>query len=165
MSFGAAWRPLLPLVLTAALLLSACGERDDTGAAEPAPRLTKPQLVKKLGAVCQQHTDRQAIAVERFDKEHGIPYGVNREKATDAQLEEELVKVILPIVRDTIHDLEGLRPSRAQEADFEAFLRALEHGVAYSERHPDWIGGGGTEPFARARALSWKLGTALCGQA
>ena len=73
--------------------------------------------------------------------------------------------MILPIVRDNIHDLEKLRPPRSQEADFKAFLGALRHGIEYSERDPSWLTRGSTEPFIRARELSAKLGTALCGQA
>jgi hypothetical protein len=155
----------LSLALAAAPALVGCGSSGDQVAVETVPRLKKPQLVTKLGDICQEHTDRQVIEVERFDKKHGIPYGPRHEKATDAQLQEELVKVMLPIVRDNIHDLEELRPNRAQEADFKAFLRALEHGVEYSERDPSWLTSGSVEPFSKARELSWKLGTALCGQA
>jgi hypothetical protein len=151
-------------LVVVALLLTSCGGSEEP-TAEAAPRLTKPQLVKKLGEVCQEHTDYQVEAIERFDKKHGIPYGINHEKAADKQLEQELVEVILPLVRDNIHDLAELRPSRPQEADFKAFLRALEHGIAYSERDPSWVVDATPEPFAKARALSWKLGTALCGQA
>ena len=154
----------LSLAFAAALVLVGCGGSDGPAAESP-PRLTRPQLVHRLGEVCQEHTDRQVVAIERFDRKHGIPYGARHERATAAQREEELVKVILPIVRDTIHDLEGLRPPRKQEADFRGFLRALEHGVAYSERDPGWVVDAAPEPFAEARELSWKLGTALCGQA
>jgi hypothetical protein len=150
-------------VLVALALWGCGGGSEDT--AEPVPRLTKGQLVNKMGKICQAHTDQQVEAIEAFDKKHGIPQGVDREDATDAQLERELVEVMLPIVRDNIRDLEELRPPRGQEDDFEAFLRALEHGVAYSERDPSWLTTGSIEPFSKARALSWKLGTALCGQA
>jgi hypothetical protein len=156
---------LAPLALAGALLLSACGGSDGAVAEETTSRLTKPQLVKKLGDICQEHTDYQVEAIERFDKKHGIPYGVDHEKATDVQIEEELVKVILPIVRDNIHDLEKLRPPQGEETDFKAFLQALEHGIEYSERDPSWVATGSTEPFMGARELSGKLGTALCGQA
>lgn len=152
------------LVLALACMLSGCGGSDST-TVQQAPRLTEAQLVKQLGDTCQEHTDRQVVAIEKFDKQHGIPYGIHHEDATNHDLEQELVKVILPIVRDNIHDLEQLRPPRSQEADFEAFLQALEHGIAYSERHPSWLTTGSTEPFMKARELSAKLGTALCGQA
>lgn len=129
--------------------------------------MTKGQLAEKLGDVCQEHTDRQVIAIEKFDKEHGWPYGPAHEKASDAQLEEELVVVILPIVRDNIHDLESkLRPSPAQEAKLESFYKALEHGIEFSEENPGWVTGSpSTEPFMKARYLSVTLGTPLCGQA
>jgi hypothetical protein len=163
MNFGS-WGYSVATATLTVLMLGGCGSGDEPRA-ETVARLTKPQLVKKLGEICQEHTDYQVEAIERFDKKHGIPYGINHEKATDAQLEEELVKVILPIVRDNIHDLEKLRPSRKQEADFNAFLQALEHGIAYSERDPSWLTTGSTEPFMKARELSAELGTALCGQA
>jgi hypothetical protein len=157
-------RALLLAAAAALALLAGCGSGSDP-TAEAVPRLTKPQLVNRLGDICQDHTDLQVEAIERFDKKHGYPYGFHHEDATDAQLEEELVKVILPIVRDNIHDLEKLRPPRQREADFKAFLRALEHGIAYSQRDPSWVLDAQPEPFMNARRLSWKLGTALCGQA
>jgi hypothetical protein len=146
------------------LALFGCGSSSET-TAEQAPRLTKAELVEKLGDTCQEHTDRQVVAIEKFDKRHGIPYGIHHEDATAHDLEQELVKVILPIVRDNIHDLEKLRPPRRQEGQFKAFLRSLEHGIAFSETDPSWVVTGSEEPFAKARELSWKLGTALCGQA
>ena len=160
-------RLLVIPALVVAMTLSACGGGggEQTGG-ETAPPLTKHQLGERMGDVCQEHTDRQVIAIERFDQKHGIPVGPAHEKATNAELEAELVKVILPIVRDNIEDLEReLRPAPAQEADFKAFIRALEHGIAYSERDPSWVIDATPEPFAQARALAWKLGTAYCGQA
>jgi hypothetical protein len=157
-------RILLGVVLGLTCFLAAFGGDGETTVAQ-APRLTKAQLVKELGDTCQEHTDRQVVAIEKFDKQHGIPYGIHHEDATDQELEQELVKVILPIVRDNIHDLEKLRPPHSQEADFKAFLGALQHGIEYSERDPSWLTTGSTEPFMKARELSAKVGTALCGQA
>lgn len=149
------------------LVAGGCGssEGGQDGAAADQPRLGKAQLAERLGDVCQEHTDRQVIAVERFDREHGIPYGPAHEKATAAQLEQELVRVILPIVRATIRDVQELRPPVEEEARFQAFVEALEHGVAASEEDPSWIATGATEPFMRARAASAALGTYYCGQA
>lgn len=147
--------------------LVGCGGNSSEPATETVPPMTEAKLAEKLGDICQEHTDRQVIAIEKFDKKHGLPYGPTHEKASDAQLEKELVVVILPIVRDNIHDLEReLRPSPSQEATLKAFLGALEHGIEFSEKDPSWVTGStSTEPFMRARLLSVKLGTPLCGQA
>lgn len=156
---------LIALALGVSLALSGCGGENEEVTTE-APRLTKKALAERMGDICQEHTDRQVIAIEKFDKKHGIPYGPAHEKATDAQLEKELVVVMLPIVRDNIRDLEKLRPPRSQEAKLEAFLRALEHGIEVSEEDPSWVTGSTSkEPFHRARELAWELGTAYCGQA
>lgn len=164
-SGSALWKALLVLAVCASPVLSACGGGSEEPVEEVRPRLTKNSLPERMGDICQEHTDRQVIAIERFDKKHGLPYGPAHEKASDAQLEKELVVVMLPIVRDNIRDLERLRPPRAQEPDFKAFLRALEHGIEYSERDPSWVATGAHEPFSKARELAWKLGTAFCGQA
>jgi hypothetical protein len=158
-------RMALGFAIAALLVGAGCGSSAGGSEPEAPPPLSKAQLGTRMGDVCQEHTDRQVIAIESFDKKHGLPYGFNHEKASNKQLEEELVKVILPIVRDNIHDLERLSPSPQQEGKFKAFLRALEHGIAYSERDPGWIIDATPEPFAEARELSWKLGTAYCGQA
>jgi hypothetical protein len=148
------------------LALAGCGDGGEQ-VAEQAPRMTKAQLATQLGEICQEHTDRQVVAIERFDKEHGLPYGSAHEKAGHAQLEKELTVVILPIVRDNIHDLKArLRPPHSLEAKLEAFYEALEHGIEFSEKNPSWVTGStSTEPFMKARYLSVALGTPLCGQA
>lgn len=155
----------IAMVLVLALVgLAGCGGGSEEAAEETVPRLSKGQLTHKMGVVCQEHTDRQVLAIEAFEKKHGLPAS-SKGKAGPHQLEQELTVVILPIVRDTIHDLGQLRPPQKQEATFKEFIAALEHGIAYSEKDPSWLVTGSEEPFSQARALSWKLGTALCGQA
>jgi hypothetical protein len=123
--------------------------------------MTKAALAERLGEVCQEHTDRQVVAIEQYEKKHGISH----EKVTGPQLEQELVRVILPIVRDNIHDVGQLRPPASEKNEFEAFIRALERGVEASEKDPSWIATETVEPFARARETSANLGTYYCGQA
>lgn len=159
-------KKMLSLAIVLAIWSSGCG----TGNArteETVPRLTKTQLGERLGDICQKHTDQQVIAVENFDKEHGWPYGSSHEKASENELEKELTAVILPIVRDNIHDLKSkIRPPRSEEAKLEAFYGALEHGIEVSEEDPSWVTGTtAKEPFSKARELAWALGTAYCGQA
>lgn len=151
------------IAATAAVALAVAGCGGGSGAAataEASPRMTRSGLAERLGDVCQQHTDRQVIAIERFEKRHGISA-----EPKDKQLEEELTEVILPIVHDTIHDVGGLRPPADEEAEFEAFLKALEQGIAASEKDPSWVATGDFEPFAQARKASAALGAYYCGQA
>lgn len=167
-------RGLAVLGLVLAVFLSGCGgggagstadtheERTDA-----AKYLTKEQLVEKLSAICQAHTERQVVAREAWQKKNGYPPA---EDASRAQLEKELVVVILPIVRDTIHDvgelhLGKLHPSPQQKKQLEEFRTALRHGVKASKKDPSWVATNEGEPFARARILSAQIGTALCGQA
>lgn len=150
------------LALGSLLLLALVGCGGSSQPEETVVRLTKGQLIHKLGAICQAHTDRQVVAREKWQKKEGLP---SAENAGRPQLEKELVVVILPIVRDTIHDLGRLHPAAQQEATFKEFVKALEDGVAVSEKNPSWVATGSFEPFSDARRLSGELGTALCGQA
>lgn len=152
------------LAVLAPALASGCGGGGGAAAEETVPPLTKGQLTHKMGVICQEHTDRQVVAIKKFEKKHHYPAS-SQEKVPAHQLEQELTVVILPIVRDTIHDLRQLNPSQKQKATFEEFIASLEHGVDYSEKDPSWLPTGSEEPFSEARELSWKLGTALCGQA
>ena len=147
------------VVLSLPAVLIGCG---DSGANEiTAPPPTAQELASQMGRICQNHTDRQVAAIERFENRHRLDH----EHLSARQLEQELVRVILPIVRDTIHDVGRLRPPRAEQGRFEAFIRALEHGVSVSETDPSWVATGDFEPFGRARQLSAALGTYYCGQA
>lgn len=153
-------RAIASVIIAFALLaiLVGCGEGQN--AKGPTP-LTESQLAKKMGLICQNHTDRQVVAIQRFEKQHGIL----REGATATQLEGELVRVILPIVRDTLREIEQLRPPESKRAEFKAFIRALRHGIVVSEGNASWIATGDFEPFKQARSISAALGTYLCGQA
>jgi hypothetical protein len=147
------------IVLSLPAVLIGCG---DSGASEmTAPRRTAQELAFQMGRICQNHTDRQVAAIARFEKR----YGLDHEHLSARELEQELVQVILPIVRDTIHDVGRLRPPAAEQGRLKAFLGALEHGVSASEADPSWIATGSFEPFSRARQLSAALGTYYCGQA
>lgn len=152
---------LLTLGMLVLLALAGCG--GSSKAEETVARLTQKQFAHKLGWVCQHHTDHQVVAREKWQKKEGLP---SAENASRAQLEKELVVVILPIVRDNIHDIRAkLHPPANQEATLKEFLKALEHGIAVSEKNPSWVATASFEPFKEARALSVKLGTPFCGQA
>lgn len=123
--------------------------------------MTKQELAYEMGRICQNQTDQQVAAIERFEHRRGLDH----EHLSANQLEQELVQVILPIVRRTIHDVGRLHPPSAERGRFQSFLGALQHGVSASETDPSWVVTGDIEPFRRARQLSAALGTYYCGQA
>jgi hypothetical protein len=154
----------LLLAVVFALVAAGCGGGDETAEkpAEP-PRLTKQQLVDRLGEICQEHTELQVDERERFGKKNGIP---SPEDATLSEYEREIVEVILPIVRDTIHDVEQLRPPRNEEAKLAAFVGALKGAVATTRKHPNELAEeAGEEPFQPARLAAADLEAYFCGQA
>lgn len=162
-------RNLVAAGLALTLLLAGCGGGGATSTTagneektETTHVLTKEQFAEKLGDVCQAHTDRQVIAREKWQKKHGFPPA---EKASRAQLEKELVVVILPIVRDTIHDVGQMHPPPQEQKLLQEFRKALAHGVKASKKDPSWVATNASEPFYEARALSAELGTVFCGQA
>lgn len=162
-------RKVVLLGLALLLALAGCGGgggADTTGGQEEKTETvhvpTKEQFAEKLGDVCQAHTDRQVVARETWQKKHGFPPA---EDASRAQLEKELVVVILPIVRDTIHDVGQLEPPPQERKKLQEFRRALARGVKASEKDPSWVATNEGEPFAEARTLSSELGTVFCGQA
>ncbi len=160
---------MLGLVLL--LALAGCGGGGSSSSSEESTvsvhYLTNDQLAERLGDMCQAHTDRQVVAREKWQKKNGFP---SAEDASRAQLEKELVVVILPIVRDTIHDVGTLHagklyPSPQQKKKLAKFRRALEHGVKVSEKDPSWVATSAFEPFYKARERASELGTVFCGQA
>jgi hypothetical protein len=148
----------LVLLLLSAVLVG-CG--DSSASVSVAPPPSAQELAYQMGVICQNHTDRQVVMIERFEKRHGLDH----EHLTARQLETELVRVILPIVRDTIHKIGRLRSPSGERGRLKVFLHALEHGVSVSETDPSWIATGAFEPFKQARQLSAALGTYYCGQA
>jgi hypothetical protein len=151
----------IPAAIFLAAAIGGCGNSGTGGTTEVSSAMARARFAQRLGDICQVHTDRQVVAIERFETQHGIPLG----KANRAQLERELRLVILPIVEDTIHDAGRLRPPAELKAEFEAFIGSLESGVAESKRDPSWVATGETEPFMHARKTSAALGTYYCGQA
>ena len=155
---------LVGLTRIAALALLAgvagCGGTASSERAEQPPPPSRKQFALRLGDLCQKHTDRQVVAVERFERQHGVSG-----EPTPRQSELELVQVILPIVRSTIREAGEMRPPAGEGPELRAFVRALRHGVTVSEEDPSWVATGKFEPFMQAREASAALGTYYCGQA
>ncbi|HXQ89207.1 MAG TPA: hypothetical protein VN733_06160, partial [Solirubrobacterales bacterium] len=128
------------------------------------PRLTKERFVERTNDICFKHSQHQAKTVESYKRRHG--YSTGSVPPVPFQ-EKVIVQIILPIVHETVAELEELRPPRTEEATLKAFLAALEKATRISEQTPRWLAEPSKEyePYMPARLLAGKMGTYLCGQA
>lgn len=142
---------------------STSGETFDEAAESKSNAASKKEsFVEAIDDICFRHSQEQAKQVEAYDKKHGIPVG----EPTVAQQEQIILKVILPIVRETLAELEEYAPDPTQEAKLNAFIKALDNATTFTEKHPHFLAAErGREPFHPARVRASAMGTYLCGQA
>jgi hypothetical protein len=167
---------LVGVLLAMLLALSGCGggEASTAGSSEESLNESlekesaasapskKESFVEAVDDICFRHSQKQAKLVEAYEKKHGIPVG----EPTVAQQEQIIVKVILPIVRETLAELEEYEPDPSQEAKLNAFIKALDGATTFTEKHPHVLAvERGKEPFYAARGRAAAMGTYLCGQA
>jgi hypothetical protein len=122
----------------------------------------KEKFVEDVNNICFRHSQEQAKQVEAYDKKHGITAGEPNQK----QQEKIIVAIILPIVHETIAELEEYEPIPSQEAKLNVFIKVLTEATEVTEKHPNFLAEEGEkEPYNEARARAGDMGTYLCGQA
>ncbi len=122
----------------------------------------KEKFVEAVDDICFRHSQEQAKQVEAYERKHGIPL----HEPNQAQQEKIIVAIILPIVRETIAELEEYEPIAAQEAKLNVFIKALTNATDVTENHPNLLAEEGeNEPYHQARGRAADMGTYLCGQA
>ncbi|MDX6635256.1 MAG: hypothetical protein QOF06_1459 [Solirubrobacterales bacterium] len=107
----------LGLVVVAALLIG-CGGGDETATTAS---LTEAQFVKQANAVCERLRKKRRDVIAAYD-ERAIENGENPNGR--AGLEEKLVTLLIPLMRERLNGLEALE---APEADAEKWKRMLDH--------------------------------------
>jgi hypothetical protein len=122
----------------------------------------KEKFVEQVDDICFRHSQEQAKQVEAYERKHGIKLYEPDQK----QQEKIIVAIIIPIVRETITELEEYEPVPSQEAKLNAFIKALDESTEVTEKHPNFLAEeGAKEPYNEARARAGDMGTYLCGQA
>lgn len=121
----------------------------------------KEKFVEDVNNICFRHSQEQAEQVEAYEKKHGIPLHEPNQK----QQEGIIVAIIIPIVNETIAELEEYEPA-TEEAKLNAFIKALTEATEVTEKHPNYLAEeGAKEPYGEARSRAGDMGTYLCGQA
>jgi hypothetical protein len=143
---------------------SGCGEGEESflGGGAASAAAGKEKFVEDVNDICFRHSQEQAKQVEAYEKKNGIKLFEPNQK----QQEEIIVKIILPIVNETIAELEEYEPISSEEAKLNAFIKALAEATEVTEKHPNFLAEeGAKEPYNEARGRAGDMGTYLCGQA
>lgn len=150
---------LLVLLL---LLLAGCGGSSDSTSTQGGPEaLTQKQYARRAQAYCHRDYLRQAKAMEKFRKAHGISRAPSQ-----AQREQVNTAVVLGFVERRIAFLKSLPVPEGDEKEIQAIIKAMENGLEESRKNPASLAKPyDPEPFLENRKLTSEYGFWLCGQA
>jgi hypothetical protein len=143
-------------------VVAGCGSgSDSTSTQAVSETLTHKQYARRAQAYCHRDYLRQAKAMEKFRKAHGIPNA-----PTQAQRERVNTAVVLGFVERRIAFLKSLPVPEGDEKEIQAIIKAMEKGLEESRKNPASLAKPyDPEPFIENRELSGKYGFWLCGQA
>lgn len=121
-------------VVALAVVLIGCGSSNQP-VAETAPHLTKAQLLKKGAAICSRGGREIAAGLDPFEKKRVAAGRI----ASQAELEEDVAKVILPVRRVELRRLRALGMPKEGARQFQAMLDGMEEGIETGEREPSRV--------------------------
>lgn len=150
------------LAIASLLLLAGCGSGSDSASTQAGPEaLTHKQYARRAQAYCHRDYLRQAKAMEKYRKAHGISRA-----PTQAQREQVNTAVVLGFVERRIAFLKSLPVPKGDEKQIAAIIGAMEKGLEESRRNPASLAKPyRPEPFLVNRELTAAYGFWLCGQA
>lgn len=149
-------------LLVVLLFVAGCGSSGDSTSAKTGPEtLTHKQYARRAQAYCHRDYLRQAKAMEKYRRAHGISRA-----PTQAQREQVNTAVVLGFVERRIAFLKSLPVPEGDAKKIHAIIQAMEKGLEESRRNPASLAKPfDPEPFAKNRILTGKYGFWLCGQA
>lgn len=144
------------------LFLAGCGSSSDSTSTQAGPEtLTHKQYARRAQAYCHRDYIRQAKAMEKYRKAHGISRA-----PTQAQREQVNTAVVLGFVERRIAFLKSLPVPEGDEKKINAIINAMEKGLEESRKNPASLAKPyDPEPFIENRKLTGEYGFWLCGQA
>jgi hypothetical protein len=149
-------------LLALLLIVAGCGSGGDSSSTQSgAHTLTHKQYARRAQAYCHRDYLRQAKAMEKYSKAHGIS-----KAPTQAQREQVNTAVVLGFVARRIAFLKSLPVPEGDEKEIQAIIKAMESGLEESRREPASLAKPfDPEPFTENRHLTADYGFWLCGQA
>jgi hypothetical protein len=144
-------------VLGLSLALMACGSSE--GGTDPVKTIPKAQLIKKGKAICDHGNEVINAEFSRW----GTKNGEEGKIATEAELDAETAKVVLPIRKTQVRRLQALGMPDQDQRQFKKLLAAMEEGIEKGEEDRSSLRDfGGRYAFAKAFNLGVAFGLKSC---
>lgn len=124
------------LVVALATGALGCGSSGDAAEVSTASKVVpKAQLLKEGSAICAQGNKTINAAFDRFGRKNAAADHI----ATQAELNAEAAKVVLPVRRMELRRLRALGVPAQDRERFEVMISAMEEGIARGEKDNDLL--------------------------
>lgn len=148
---------LLALLVAAMVGAIGCGGDDETTAAAPTP--SKPQFISQTDAICDQDS-REIPATLAVYEERAASTGRSQEDMFRKFADE----VLIPILETRLEKIRALGTPKGDKQEVEAFLGAMEKGVATAKKRSAPSIAEFEQPFDRAIELGRAYGFKRCAR-
>ena len=138
----------------ALVAITGCGGGDDGGE----ETLTKVEFIERGDEICSKAEERSEPEAEEFAEENGF----DLEKATNGELEEAIVEVLVPALNQQAEEIDALGAPEGDEEEIDAIVVALQDGAAEVEDDPSLVFE--DEPLKEASQLARDYGFEACGE-
>jgi hypothetical protein len=138
----------------ALLALAACG-----GSGETTPALTKAEFIAQGDEICAKGDEEGQEQSNEFAEENDIDV----ESPTEAQKEEVVLDILVPVLSEEAEKLGELGPPEGEEAEVEAMISALENAAEELEEEPQRAFSAADTPLKEASKLAKEFGFETCG--
>jgi len=142
----------LAAMLLIAVFLAACGDDEESEAAEPLP---KAEFVDQANEICEQgDTEIDQAAEETFTGGRPSP----------EQIEGFASETLVPSIQGQIDDIEALGAPEGDEEQIQEFLDKAQQALDELEADPSLLAAseGAQDPFAEVNQLADDYGLTAC---
>lgn len=146
---------VLAALVAIAALVAGCGGDDEGDTTES---LTKVGFIKQGDRICEKANEQAETEAEEFAEENGFTL----EKASEEQIEEAVVAVLVPNLNQQAEDLEALGAPEGDEEQVEEIIVSLEDAASKIEDDPSLLFEG--EVLNEPAKLGEAYGFKVCGQ-
>ena len=143
-------------LLALAALVAGCGGGDET--TDESVTLTKTEFIKQGDEICKKGNDQSEKEAEEFAEDNDFTL----EKASNEQLEEAVVEVLVPSLNQQAEEIDALGAPEGDEKKVEELVVSLEDAADEIEDEPGLVFEG--EVLEEPEKLAQDYGFKVCGE-